>query len=58
MSLVRERQGRHAEAIQGLQKIHSIRPATSRELIRLRRLATRNGDTPLALQASEQARKN
>lgn len=56
LARVRERQGRAREAITTWQKVHSSRPPTATELVRLGGLAMDTEDTPLALRSFEAAR--
>jgi arylsulfatase A-like enzyme/Tfp pilus assembly protein PilF len=56
LAVIRERQGRVAEAVALRQKIHSLRPPRPGDFVRLGELAMRAEQTPLAIEAFEKAR--
>jgi choline-sulfatase len=56
LAVIRERQGRAAEAVVLRQKIYSLRKPTAVELVRLGELAMSAGQTPAAIEAFEKAR--
>lgn len=58
LSVVRERQGRIEDAIRLRQKIYAMRSATPAELVRLGELAMSTGQTAVAIEAFEKARRN
>lgn len=56
LAVIRERQGRFAEAIDLRQQVYAKRQATAAELLRLGELAMEVGHTPAAINAFEKAR--
>src|SRR3990170_1374397 len=56
LAVIRERQGRIAEAVDLRQKIYAKRNATAAELLRLGEMAMELGRTPVAIDAFEKAR--
>jgi choline-sulfatase len=56
LALVREQQGRPADAIALTQKVHALKTPTAPELIRLGELAMATQQTPLAIESFEKAR--
>jgi tetratricopeptide (TPR) repeat protein len=56
LAVIRERQGRVAEAVDLRQKIYAKRNATAAELLRLGEMAMELGRTPVAIDAFEKAR--
>ena len=56
LALVRERQGRLAEAIQLRQKVFTLRAPSAAELVSFGNMAMQMGNTPVALDAFERAR--
>jgi arylsulfatase A-like enzyme/Tfp pilus assembly protein PilF len=56
LAVVRERQGRPAEAVTLRQRIYGMRPPTPMESIRLAELAMATGQTALAIESFESAR--
>jgi choline-sulfatase len=57
LATVRERQGRAADAIPLRQRIHALRPPAADDWVRLGRLAMAAQQTPVAIDAFEQARR-
>jgi choline-sulfatase len=56
LAVIRERQGRIAEAVELRQQIYAKRNATAAELLRLGEMAMELGRTPVAIDAFEKAR--
>ncbi len=56
LAVIRERQGRIAEAVELRQRIYAKRNATAAELLRLGEMAMELGRTPVAIDAFEKAR--
>ena len=57
LALVRERQGRLADAIAVRQKLHTLRAPSAAELVALGTLAMQTGNTALAIESFERARR-
>jgi choline-sulfatase len=57
LAKAREHQGRAAEALQLWRRVHAMRAATQEELVRVGQLAMAVGDTALAIDSFERARR-